>query len=499
MKRDIMRRAAWLLLALGVITMAGSTADAQNISFQGLYGRAWNDAAQGGIVMTSTASYMVVGYSDSTFAVPTMRDVYVAHILRCGTLDWARTYDLGGFDVGRKIRRTPDNGYVIVGDTENRDNDNCKTRNDIFLMKIDAAGNVQWVQTYGGKEVDEGYDVQLLGNGFLIAGRTKSFGAGDWDGILISTNSLGAVNWARTYGGTADDGFYSCAVDGDEAVAVGYARSFTFPQDMDVFLERIATGTGLSVTGFPLHYGGDGDDVGRSIVICPNSDLAIAGHTTSVGGGVEGYLLRTLSTGGVVADRAYGGLTGNYVDEFHEIQNANDDEFIVTGFLTDAPNGFGSQDMYVGHFDAGLNDILHTVHGSNGRETGYSIVQDLDQSLPAPQWIAAGDAVKGFVPGIASAVYVVRQWYSGESGCYDATPLMAETTPRFSRIPILLTPPEITVGCRSTSTPILHDEYDILCQQCMDSPLRFDTPDLSDRLETGSRMPVSVVHRDAER
>ena len=65
----------------------------------------------------------------------------------------------------------------IVGETENLNN--CCTRNDIFLLKISAAGAVQWTRTYGGLDIDEGRDVQVSSTGYVVAGITASFGQGD--------------------------------------------------------------------------------------------------------------------------------------------------------------------------------------------------------------------------------------------------------------------------------------------------------------------------------
>jgi ribosomal protein S11 len=77
---------------------------------------------------------------------------------------------------------------------------------DVLLIKTDANGNVQWAKTYGGTSYDFAYSVQQTSDGgYIVAGGTNSFGAGNDDFILIKTDANGNVQWAKTYGGTSYD------------------------------------------------------------------------------------------------------------------------------------------------------------------------------------------------------------------------------------------------------------------------------------------------------
>jgi hypothetical protein len=65
---------------------------------------------------------------------------------------------------------------------------------DFFLVKTDASGDVQWAKTYGGTNLDRAYSVQQTSDGgYIVAGVTTSFGAGNWDALLIKTDANGNI------------------------------------------------------------------------------------------------------------------------------------------------------------------------------------------------------------------------------------------------------------------------------------------------------------------
>jgi hypothetical protein len=99
---------------------------------------------------------------------------------------------------------------------------------DIFLIKTDANGNRIWAKTYGGTSDDYAYSVQQTSDGgYIVAGVTWSFGAGYWDIFLIKTDANGNLQWAKTYGGIGDDEARSVQQTSDGGyIVAGYTYSF---------------------------------------------------------------------------------------------------------------------------------------------------------------------------------------------------------------------------------------------------------------------------------
>jgi len=111
---------------------------------------------------------------------------------------WWRTYGGTNEDYGNSVQQTSDGGYVIAGPTISFGAGN----GDVYLIKTNASGDALWTRTYGGTNDDYSCSVQQTSDdGYIVAGYTMSFGAGGYDVYLIKTNASGDTLWTRTYGG----------------------------------------------------------------------------------------------------------------------------------------------------------------------------------------------------------------------------------------------------------------------------------------------------------
>lgn len=120
-------------------------------------------------------------------------------------LQWQKIYGINEWNWAESVQQTMDGGYIIVGSTNSFGNDS----RDVYLIKTDAYGNVEWVKTYGGNHLDIAYAVQqTTDGGYIIAGATQSFGNGSRDVYLIKIDAYGNVEWQKTFGGSEiDDGY----------------------------------------------------------------------------------------------------------------------------------------------------------------------------------------------------------------------------------------------------------------------------------------------------
>ena len=118
---------------------------------------------------------------------------------------WYRSYwCFGGSndDYGSSVQQTTGEGYIIIGTTKSFGNGN----KDLWLIKTNSNGNEDWNQTFGGSDNDHGYDVQqTTDGGYIIIGRTLSFDENSYFVWLIKTDSDGTEVWNKTLGGNNGD------------------------------------------------------------------------------------------------------------------------------------------------------------------------------------------------------------------------------------------------------------------------------------------------------
>ncbi len=184
------------------------------------------ECASGGFIIAGTTESFGAGYSD----------VYLIRTNADGDTLWTKTYGGTDRDYGRSVQECASGGFIIAGRTES-----FGAGYDVYLIRTNADGAPLWTKTYGGTHYDYGNSVQeCAGGGFIIAGRTESFGAGDWDVYLIRTDADGVPLWTKTYGGSDYDCGYSIQECASGGFIIAGATSSFGAGDFDVWLIRIS-------------------------------------------------------------------------------------------------------------------------------------------------------------------------------------------------------------------------------------------------------------------
>ena len=201
------------------------------------------------VQQTFDGGYIVAG-SAFPFGVDS-DDVYIIKTDENGNLQWSKTF--GGLysDHGHSIQQTTDGGYIIAGYTYSFGTGG----GDVYLIKTDENGNLQWSKTFGGTDGDWGWSVQQTSDGgYIIAGWTKSFGAGSTDVYLIKTDENGNLEWSKTFGGTDEDGGKSVQQTSDGGyIIAGWASSFG-AGNADVWLIKVKGELTPSAIYVPDYY-----------------------------------------------------------------------------------------------------------------------------------------------------------------------------------------------------------------------------------------------------
>ena len=273
---------------------------------------------------------------------------------------WTETFGGSDNEVGYSVQQTTDGGYIIAGSTESFGAGNA----DVWLVKTDASGDTLWTKTFGGSELDIGYSVQqTLEGGYIIAGVSFSFGADVW---LIKTDASGDTLWTKTFGGSNYDFGRSVqqTIDGGYIIA-GYTRSFG-AGDEDVWLIKTdASGDTL----WTKTFGGSITDVGYSV-----GGGYIAGFSESFGAGDgDFWLIKTDASGDTLWTNTFGGIG---TDCGYSVQQTTDGGCIITGYTRSF--GAGNEDVWLVKTDASGDTLWTKTIGGIDTDRGYSVQQTTD-------------------------------------------------------------------------------------------------------------------------
>ena len=112
-----------------------------------------------------------------------------------GNPEFSKTY--GGMydDMGHSVQIDPNGGFILTGWTKSFGAGVLNSSENVYLIKTNASGDTIWTRVYGGPGIfgtggDLGYDVKENSMGYLLSGRTTSFGSGT-DIYLIQTDFEG--------------------------------------------------------------------------------------------------------------------------------------------------------------------------------------------------------------------------------------------------------------------------------------------------------------------
>jgi hypothetical protein len=149
----------------------------------------------------------------------------------------------GGFGIDRvyAIDEAPQGGYFLLGSSASGNNGTISnvtvtsSAEDVWLMRIDAAGKILWQKYYGGLSSDFGVGLDATTDGGCIIGGYSNDATGGIftnpaylgvDAIVLKISSFGSVQWYKILGGNGNDFIQSVKQTSDGGyIASGYTNS----------------------------------------------------------------------------------------------------------------------------------------------------------------------------------------------------------------------------------------------------------------------------------
>lgn len=211
---------------------------------------------------------------------------------------WQKNYGGSNEDSGNAIDKTPDGGYILLGTTRSSNRDVTGlhgTLYDVWAVKTNSTGDIQWKKCFGGTGTDRGQSVKSTSDGGYIFVADTYSNNGDLtghygninvkDAWIVKLDSAGNIQWQHHFGGTSEDSVASIVETSQGFLMVGYSGSSdeNMPANkgsVDAFAAFYDKQGNLQ---WVKNYGGSGYDYASSVVADSNGFI-IAGHSSSLDG-----------------------------------------------------------------------------------------------------------------------------------------------------------------------------------------------------------------------
>jgi len=284
------------------------------------------DEKANSVQQTSDGGYIIAGTTRSFSVVEGVTDLYLIKTDPSGVELWTSTFGGSDWEYGGFVQQTSDGGYILAGATRSFG----AGGEDLYLIKTDSNGVEIWSKTFGGSQHEwESTVKQTTDGGYILAGTTETYGAGSYDAYLVKTDSNGDEIWSNTFGGSNVDRARSVLQASDGGyILLGWTSSFGAGKSDVYMVKTDSNGNEL----WSRTFGGSAGDVGYSVSQITGGGYIIAGGTSSfhIPSRNGAYFIKTDREGNVVWETAVG--SSEYVDVAYSVQQTSDGGYIATGY-----------------------------------------------------------------------------------------------------------------------------------------------------------------------
>jgi hypothetical protein len=268
---------------------------------------------------------------------------------------WAKTYTSypgSGVFAGEP---TADGGYIVVGSVQvPQDGGDV----DVWILKLDASGNVTWQQMmYSGTSDDIARAVLPTADaGYVVTGRAALTG-----GFVLKVNASGNVVWQRSYG-AGEVWSLKSVRDGGYAVLVG-------TPDAPSLMKLDAAGNVIWQKVYPdapgLYY----------LQTTIEGGYVAAGFSMLSAESWVARVLKLDQDGNIAWHKTYGGIGHHVVESLH---STSDGGYVLSGWISPAPLGAefpNNIDAWLLRLDANGGIVWQKAYGAGGYDEASSVLE----------------------------------------------------------------------------------------------------------------------------
>ncbi|WP_157044857.1 hypothetical protein [Chloroflexus aggregans] len=447
-----------------VVCQAATNGAAAGTHFHRSYGLAGSNERVITVLPTSDNGFILVGFTNRNS--PWYLGPYIVKVDGVGSVRWSRTYGDGNKGTGGAVAAA-DGGFWLAGSTDR----------DIYLVKMDADGNVQRAITYDGGALEgAGTILATSDGGFLLVGSTSPGYPSPVQALMVKLDGSGSVQWSRTYevfyypnGGTGTS-LSSAVQTSDGGFLLGGNRTVydyrTGQYTYSIILLKL-NADGTVHQGWELTNPSFGDISLGNIGITTDGGVLLVG-TTVVGanGNVRDddmLAVKLDSAGNLQWSRTYG-RAGVLDEGGTAVVQTLDGGFLLTGNTYNSSSGF---DAYMLKIDGAGNVQWSRTYDGGGGESITTAVMAADGGF-----LLAG----GTWPDSTAYddMYVVRTDDLGEGTCNSAPATTVTATPAIAVQTFGVvdsSPAPLTVGTTAFPSAIPETQTENRCRYRLHLPL----------------------------
>lgn len=296
----------------------------------------------GGFIITATSSSSNSGnvsdFNHGDF------DIWMVKLNSTGAIEWEKLMGGSGYDRANAVQQTSDGGYIVGAYSTSSSSGTVSGVNhgleDYWVIKLDAEGNIIWEKLLGGSGTDYLQSIlQLSDGGYLVSGHSNSSSSGNVSG----TNRGSSDYWVVRLDASGNIVWNKL---------MGGAQSETEPS-------IIATADG-------------------NYILAGKTLSSISGDVTGTNhGNYDMWLVKINDSGTILWNKLFGGSGADY---HRSLKLTSDNGFIVSGYTTSSANGDvsgtnnGSNDYWVIKLNASGNKEWDKILGGSGSDIVNSVI-----------------------------------------------------------------------------------------------------------------------------
>lgn len=221
------------------------------------------------------------------------------------------------------------------------------------------------------------------GGGFLIGGFSGTGQYGPFKTYLIDVDSLGNLNWGKTYGSTISETIQGMTPTSDGNYAlIGTTFSFNSQPYGNTYLLKVSPSGNLLWSKI---YGGPDYDYGHSIKETSDHGFIITGLSSSFSaGGYDLHAIKTDSAGNAVWAITIGGPSN---DEAQKVVETNDGSFMLFGTCSSySPMMIPYNEFTICKISSGGNFMWMKKYSCGGYNNCYGVQPTNDGGYVLAGW-----------------------------------------------------------------------------------------------------------------